>query len=168
VLGKQVVLVHGDGWAHRHCVGTADNATNNHTLAQFWPLFLRYQPTGHPPILIATGSNGSTHLHFVIPDMVLLEDIPQLSDAPQDSTSHRPRSDLLFQQVRIFLEGAEEIDIEAETMEDLYQTINQNVDPNPTDEELDAEEFATNTSEEELDVSALYSIEDEGGGSRHF
>jgi hypothetical protein len=103
--------------------------------------------------------------------MVLLEDFPQLCpDGSQDSTkSHRRGNDhdLLLQQVRIFLEGAEDVDIETETMEDLYQTMNQNVDPSASDGDLDVEEHATNNPQEELDVSALYSIEDEGDGSRH-
>lgn len=83
---------------------------------------------------------------------------------------------VLVLQVRAFLEASEDVDIDVETVEDLMQTIpadydqtsdhdlfttaNSLEDPNNSDEEVDF-------TEEELDISALYSIADEGNRMEH-
>jgi hypothetical protein len=74
----------------------------------------------------------------------------------------------LVLQVRAFLEASEEVDIDAETLEDLIQAINQDDDSSDiksSDGDHHAEgHLDSDTTEEEIDVSALYTIEDEGNG----
>lgn len=83
---------------------------------------------------------------------------------------------VLVLQVRAFLEASEDVDIDVETVEDLMQTIpadyeqtsghdffttaNSLEDPNNSDEDVDF-------TEEELNISALYSIADEGNRMEH-
>jgi NAD-dependent histone deacetylase SIR2 len=79
---------------------------------------------------------------------------------------------ILILQVRAFLEASEDVDIDAGTVEDLIETINQNADhlyeeaSNEGDRDGDGDgdgvDENVNLTEGELDVSALFSIEDEG------
>jgi hypothetical protein len=77
--------------------------------------------------------------------------------------------DRLVLQVRAFLEASEEVDIDAETLADLIQALNQD------DHSTDVDGFDrchngqkhSDAIDEEIDVSALYNIEDEGNGSKH-
>ena len=82
----------------------------------------------------------------------------------QDTTSANNR---LVLQIRAFLEASEEVDIDAETLEDLIAGISQDAesgDVSDDDDDFNTEErhLDSDAAEEEIDVSALYSIEDEG------
>lgn len=83
-------------------------------------------------------------------------------------------NDVLVLQVRAFLEAAEDVDIDVETVEDLMQTIppdyNAEVDPaedldlmggNDSGEENESGNGNGTFAEEVLDISALYAVEDE-------
>lgn len=80
---------------------------------------------------------------------------------------------VLVLQIRAFLEASEDVDIDVETVEDLMQTIPADYeqppgpefsithqDPSNSDEDVDF-------NEEELDISALYSITEEGNIINH-
>lgn len=84
-------------------------------------------------------------------------------------------NDILVMQIRAFLEASEDVDLDVETVEDLMQEVpselDQDIDPEDlgeddaqSAEENDARENENVTAphEDELDISALYSIEDEG------
>ena len=73
------------------------------------------------------------------------------------------RDRLVLRQVRAFLEASDEVDLDEETWKDLIQVVNQDTgayhDLN-TEDHLDSE-----AAGEELDISALYNIEDKSNGS---
>jgi hypothetical protein len=102
---------------------------------------------------------------------------PVLTKDPGQEVRARSAStnNILVLQVRAFLEASEDVDIDIETVEDLMQTIPPDYDQDSNYEVLDTASSLGDVSnsdenaefnEEELDISALYSIEDEGNEPR--
>ncbi|KAG6916201.1 hypothetical protein DXG01_008083 [Tephrocybe rancida] len=91
------------------------------------------------------------------------------------TASHQPPSDddVLVLQVRAFLEAAEDVDIDVETVEDLMQSIpadfGEEVDPvgdrEPTDDDIGEDTSGDMDHLAELDPSILYGEEDKGMSS---
>ena len=111
--------------------------------------------------------------------MALLEHSRRLPDKSQDPKrgqdiiSGIDHDCLVLRQVRAFLEASEEVDLDEETWKDLIQAVNQDLDDDPSrsaaHQDLNTEDhFDSDAAGEELDISALYNIEDEGNGSGSF
>lgn len=89
---------------------------------------------------------------------------------PPQITDSLSNEDILSLQVRAFLEAAEDVDIERETLEELMQTLEDCDAGKDTDGpialELDVDdhddESDHDASADELDISSLYRIEREG------
>lgn len=113
----------------------------------------------------------SDHLRTVVhnapitdPDSMVARGGTESSSLLQSDAS---RTNILGLQVRAFLDAAQDIEIDAETVEDLVPLISDSSEYKVhglggNDSEDDDDEESIVIDMEELDISALYSIEDEG------